>query len=85
MVKMQTLTQSCPSCTHKPQHCLYRSQNCRGGQAGKGHRGSAEVMMAFVAFSWTIRKPGTTRIIMSAVETLNRKRKTSDQFLLKLY
>lgn len=53
------------------------------GQAGRDHGGSAEVMMGFVAFSWTIRKPGATHVLMSAVETLNRK--TSDMFLLKLY
>lgn len=53
-------------------------------QPGRDHRGAAEVMMGFVAFSWTIREPGI-HVFISAVETLNRKRKTSDQFLLKLY
>lgn len=85
MVKIQLYTEPCPSWTHKAQHCLGRSQNDRVGQAGRGQRGSAEVMMSFVAFSWTIREPGATHVLMSAVETLNRKRKTSGIFLLNLY
>lgn len=39
----------------------------------------------FCAFSWAVRKPGATHVSITAVETLNRKRRTSDWFLFKLY